>query len=43
MKNVVLIGAGATVVNDVPANTTVVGMPAKAIQMCPAGWQNELE
>lgn len=37
------VGAGATVVGNIPANTTVVGVPAKVIQTRPAGWQNELE
>lgn len=33
-----IIGAGSTVIHDVPPNTTVVGTPAKVIKERPAGW-----
>ncbi|MBN1451813.1 MAG: acetyltransferase [Anaerolineales bacterium] len=33
-----VIGAGSTVVKDVPANTTVVGVPAQVIKERPEGW-----
>lgn len=32
------VGAGAVVVNDLPANVTAVGAPAKPIKERPAGW-----
>jgi sugar O-acyltransferase (sialic acid O-acetyltransferase NeuD family) len=32
------VGAGAVVVADVPANSTVVGVPARVIKTRPAGW-----
>jgi sugar O-acyltransferase (sialic acid O-acetyltransferase NeuD family) len=34
-----IIGAGASVVRDVPANVTAVGVPAKVIKEREAGWQ----
>lgn len=34
-----VIGAGSTLVSDVPANTTVVGVPGKVIKTHPEGWQ----
>jgi len=37
------VGAGATVISNVPANTTVVGVPAKVVQTRPEGWQNCVE
>lgn len=36
-----IVGAGSTIVNDVPANTTVVGVPAKVIKERPSGWHFE--
>lgn len=33
-----LIGAGCVVVNDVPANTTMVGIPGKVIETREEGW-----
>lgn len=33
-----IIGAGSTIVNDVPPNTTVVGVPGKVIKTRPEGW-----
>lgn len=33
-----VVGAGAVVARDVPANSTAVGVPAKAIKERPAGW-----
>lgn len=33
-----IVGAGGAVVHDVPANTTVVGVPARKIKEHPAGW-----
>jgi len=33
-----IVGAGSTVVKDVPANTTVVGTPAQVIKKRPEGW-----
>ena len=33
-----IIGAGAVVVNDVPANVTSVGAPAKPVKERPGGW-----
>jgi sugar O-acyltransferase (sialic acid O-acetyltransferase NeuD family) len=32
------VGAGATVIHDVPANATVVGVPARIVKSRPAGW-----
>ncbi|NNJ09076.1 acetyltransferase [Chloroflexales bacterium ZM16-3] len=37
-----IVGAGATVVRDVPANTTVVGVPAQVIRERPDGWQDAM-
>jgi sugar O-acyltransferase (sialic acid O-acetyltransferase NeuD family) len=34
-----IVGAGAVVIDDVKANTTVVGCPARVIASRPAGWQ----
>lgn len=34
-----IVGAGSTIVKDVPANTTVVGVPARVIKQRPEGWQ----
>jgi sugar O-acyltransferase (sialic acid O-acetyltransferase NeuD family) len=33
-----VVGAGSTVVSDVPANSTVVGVPARVIKTRPEGW-----
>ena len=33
-----IVGAGSTVVKDVPTNTTVVGVPAQVIKERPEGW-----
>lgn len=33
-----IVGAGSTVVRDVPANSTVVGVPAQVIKERPEGW-----
>lgn len=33
------VGAGTTVIHDVPANATVVGTPGRTIKMKAAGWQ----
>jgi len=33
-----IVGAGTTVVEDVPKNTTVVGVPGKVIKTRPDGW-----
>ena len=33
-----IIGAGSTIVNDVPPNTTVVGVPGKVIKTHQEGW-----
>ncbi|MCQ3931018.1 MAG: transferase [Chloroflexi bacterium] len=33
-----IVGAGSTVTKDVPANSTVVGVPAKVIKQRPEGW-----
>lgn len=33
-----IVGAGAAVVSDVPANVTVVGVPARVIKERPGGW-----
>lgn len=35
-----IIGAGAVVARDVPANVTAVGVPAKVIKERPAGWHD---
>jgi acetyltransferase-like isoleucine patch superfamily enzyme len=34
-----IVGAGAVVIDDVEANTTVAGCPARVIASRPAGWQ----
>ena len=34
-----IIGAGSTVINDVPPNSTVVGIPGKVIKTREVGWQ----
>jgi sugar O-acyltransferase (sialic acid O-acetyltransferase NeuD family) len=36
-----IIGAGAVVAKDLPANCTAVGVPARSIKERPAGWYNE--
>jgi sugar O-acyltransferase (sialic acid O-acetyltransferase NeuD family) len=33
-----IIGAGSTIISDVPPNTTVVGVPGKVIKTRPEGW-----
>jgi sugar O-acyltransferase (sialic acid O-acetyltransferase NeuD family) len=33
-----IVGAGSTIVHDVPRNTTVVGIPGKVIKTRPEGW-----
>jgi sugar O-acyltransferase (sialic acid O-acetyltransferase NeuD family) len=33
-----IVGAGSTVITDVPQNTTVVGVPGRVIQTRPYGW-----
>jgi sugar O-acyltransferase (sialic acid O-acetyltransferase NeuD family) len=35
-----VVGAGAVVTSDLPANCTAVGVPAKVIKQWPAGWHN---
>ncbi len=37
-----LTGAGAAVIEDVPANATVVGVPARVTRQRPAGWHLEM-
>ena len=37
-----IVGAGAVVARDLPANVTAVGVPAKVIKERPAGWQFEV-
>ena len=34
-----IIGAGSTVIHDVPPNTTAVGQPARVVETRDAGWQ----
>lgn len=34
-----IVGAGAAVIDDLPANCTAVGVPARVIRERPAGWQ----
>jgi sugar O-acyltransferase (sialic acid O-acetyltransferase NeuD family) len=36
-----MIGAGSTVIHDVPANATAVGAPAKVIKTRPPGWHRD--
>ncbi|HME41676.1 MAG TPA: acetyltransferase [Syntrophorhabdales bacterium] len=36
-----VIGAGSTIIHDVPPNTTVVGVPGKVIKTREAGWYRE--
>jgi UDP-perosamine 4-acetyltransferase len=38
-----VVGAGTTIVKDVPENTTVVGVAGKVIKTRPAGWQNQVD
>jgi acetyltransferase-like isoleucine patch superfamily enzyme len=33
-----IVGAGSMIISDVPANSTVVGVPAKVIKMREDGW-----
>ena len=35
------VGAGAAVIEDIPDNTTAVGVPAKVVATRPAGWYKE--
>lgn len=35
------IGAGTTVISDVPPNSTVVGVPGKVVRTKPSGWHRE--
>jgi sugar O-acyltransferase (sialic acid O-acetyltransferase NeuD family) len=35
------LGAGCTVIDDVAANSTVVGVPGRAVRVSPAGWHEE--
>ena len=37
-----IIGAGSTIIHDVPANTTVVGVPGQVIKKRQNGWQHQL-
>lgn len=37
-----IVGAGAVVARDLPANVTAVGVPAKVIKERPAGWHLEV-
>lgn len=34
-----IVGAGSVLIKDVPADTTVVGVPARVIKTRPSGWQ----
>lgn len=36
-----IIGAGSTIIGNVPANTTVVGVPGQVIKIRQSGWQNK--
>lgn len=36
-----IVGAGAAVVDDLPANVTAVGVPARPIKERPAGWHED--
>ncbi len=36
-----IVGAGAVIANDLPANCTAVGVPARAIKQRESGWQLE--
>ena len=36
-----IVGAGSTIIKDVPANTTVIGVPGKVIETRATGWHLE--
>jgi sugar O-acyltransferase (sialic acid O-acetyltransferase NeuD family) len=38
-----IVGAGSTIVNDVPANSTVVGVPGKVIKTMLPGWHAQID